>query len=600
MAALPDQPVERSAEEPAEQPVGRIRFMDQQRVNLDGFAVEDPGLGLVALRAPADPAPSLVIRDGRVTELDGVAEPDFDSIDAYIARHGLDLAVAGGAMSLPDTEFARLLVSPDVPRAEIIRLSAGATPAKLARVLALLRPAELGLAMTKLRGRRTPSNQAHVTNRLDDPLLLAADAATAAAFGFREIETTVPVLADAPSNAVACLIGAAVAAQGVLIQCSVEEALELELGMRGLTSYAETISLYGTEQVFTDGDDTPWSKAFLTSAYASRGMKMRVSSGAGAEVLMAGAEEQVHALPGGPLRGAGPGHRRPGGAERRHRRGQRGRVGARRAARADGREPDGDDAQPGVLLRQRRADERVRHAPHLAHAAHRAGRLGLRVQRVRQHPALRQHVRPEQLQRRGHRRLPGHAAGLGDRRRAAHRAGRADRRAAPRGRAGLPRGVPAPGAGRLHRRARRAGGGRGRVQGPGGDRHAGRGQRGARDPGGRPHRGRRGRRAGRDRLRGRGREDHGHDPGPAVRRLPADGGHLRREPAGAVPGHRPERLRRARAAGTSRRRPGRPRSTPSGRPAASPTCAPSRPPRPPPGCSRRPARPRPARTRGTW
>src|SRR6185437_10121042 len=43
-------------------------------------------------------------------------------------------------------------------------------------------------------------------------------------------------------------------------------------------------------QVFTDGDDTPWSKAFLTSAYASRGMKMRVSSGAGAEVLMAGAQ----------------------------------------------------------------------------------------------------------------------------------------------------------------------------------------------------------------------------------------------------------------------------------------------------------------------
>src|SRR5262249_46618678 len=105
-----------------------------------------------------------------------------------------------------------------------------------------------------------------------------------------EVETTVPVLGDAPSNAVACLIGAAFGADGVLIQCSVEEALELELGMRGLTSYAETVSLYGTEQVFTDGDDTPWSKAFLTSAYASRGMKMRVSSGAGAEVLMAGAQ----------------------------------------------------------------------------------------------------------------------------------------------------------------------------------------------------------------------------------------------------------------------------------------------------------------------
>jgi propanediol dehydratase large subunit len=276
----------------AGRPVGRVRFMDAQRVNLDGFAVEDAELGLVAMRSPYDPEPGLVIRDGRVTEMDGVPEDAFDSLDAYIARHGIDLTMAEEAMSLPDVEFARRMVSPDVPRSEIIRLSAGATPAKLARVLALLRPPELGQAMTKMRARRTPSNQAHVTNRLDDPLLLAADSATAAAFGFREVETTVPVLADAPSNAVACLIGAAVGAQGVLIQCSVEEALELELGMRGLTSYAETISLYGTEQVFTDGDDTPWSKALLTSAYASRGMKMRVSSGAGAEVLMAGAERK--------------------------------------------------------------------------------------------------------------------------------------------------------------------------------------------------------------------------------------------------------------------------------------------------------------------
>ena len=40
-----------------QRPVGRIRFMDQQRVNLDGFAVEDPGLGLVALHSPHDPEP---------------------------------------------------------------------------------------------------------------------------------------------------------------------------------------------------------------------------------------------------------------------------------------------------------------------------------------------------------------------------------------------------------------------------------------------------------------------------------------------------------------------------------------------------------------
>lgn len=271
-------------------PIGRFRFMDAQRVNLDGFAVPDAELGLVAFDAPADPEPSLVVRDGRVVELDSRREADFDLIDMFIARHGLDLEVAEEAMALPDLEWARMLVDPAVARVEIVRLSAGATPGKLARVLALLRPAELTIAMTKCRARRTPSNQAHVTNRSDDPLLLAADAATAAAFGFREIETTVPVLGDAASNAVAVSVGAAVGSPGVLVQCSVEEAIELGLGMAGLVSYAETVSLYGTEQIFVDGDDTPWSKAFLTSAYASRGIKMRVTSGGGAEALMGGAE----------------------------------------------------------------------------------------------------------------------------------------------------------------------------------------------------------------------------------------------------------------------------------------------------------------------
>ena len=198
--------------------------------------------------------------------------------------------MAEEANALDDVAFARLIVDPNVPRAEVVRLAAGATPEKLARVVALLRPVELQMAVSKLRVRRTPSNQAHVCNRLDDPLLLAADAATAVAYGFREVETTVPVNADAPSNALAVLIGSQVGSGGALTQCSIEEALELELGLRGLTTYAETVSLYGTEKVFVDGDDTPWSKAFLCSAYASRGLKMRVTSGGGAEALMGAAE----------------------------------------------------------------------------------------------------------------------------------------------------------------------------------------------------------------------------------------------------------------------------------------------------------------------
>jgi propanediol dehydratase large subunit len=278
-------------ENDAQDVIGRFRLMNRQPVNLDGFATPAPELGLIAFQSPDDPLPSISIVGGRIVAMDGRDEDAFDAIDEFIARHGIDIPIADEAMAIDSLEFARRLVHPDHSRASLVKLAAGMTPAKLADVLSRLNAAELVMAMTKLRARRTPSNQAHVTNRSDDPLLLAADAATAAAFGFREIETTVPVLADAPSNAVAVSIGAAVGSPGVLVQCSVEEAAELALGMRGLVSYAETVSLYGTEQIFLDGDDTPWSKAFLTSAYASRGIKMRVTSGGGAEALMGGAEK---------------------------------------------------------------------------------------------------------------------------------------------------------------------------------------------------------------------------------------------------------------------------------------------------------------------
>ncbi len=271
--------------------LGRFRVLNAKPVNLDGFSVADPDLGLVAMHSPHDPAPSLVIRGGAVVELDGKQADEFDVIDEFIARYGIDLAVAEEAMALDDTALARMAVDVNVPRAEVVRLIGGTTPAKLARVMAVMSPVEMQMAMTKMRARRTPSNQAHVTNQLDDPLLIAADAASAVAYGFREVETTVPVLGDAPSNAVALLIGSQVGTPGAMAQCSIEEALELRLGLRGLTSYAETISIYGTEQVFVDGDDTPFSKAILTSAYASRGLKMRVTSGGGAEVLMGAAEK---------------------------------------------------------------------------------------------------------------------------------------------------------------------------------------------------------------------------------------------------------------------------------------------------------------------
>jgi propanediol dehydratase large subunit len=268
----------------------RFEVLEQRPLHKDGFIKEWQEVGLVAMDSPNDPKPGIKIVQGQVVELDGKRREDFDMIDFWIADHYIDTAVAEEAMRVDSQKFAQMLVDIHVPRAEIVRLSGGMTPAKLLDVLKRLNVVELMMAMQKLRPRRTPSNQAHVTNVKDTPALLAADAAEAGYRGFSEIETTIGVVRYAPMNALSLLVGGQVGRPGIIAQCAVEEALELTLGMRGLTHYAETVSVYGSEQVFIDGDDTPWSKAFLASAYASRGLKMRYTSGTGSEVQMGYAE----------------------------------------------------------------------------------------------------------------------------------------------------------------------------------------------------------------------------------------------------------------------------------------------------------------------
>ena len=268
----------------------RFEVLAERPVNKDGFIQEWPEVGLVAMESPNDPRPSIRIQGGRIVELDGRARDDFDMIDAWIADHCIDVSVAEEAMAVDSNDFARMLVDVNVPRSQITRLAIGMTPAKILDVLTRMNVVELMMAMQKLRSRRTPSTQAHVTNLKDTPALLAADAAEAAYRGFSEVETTVGIGRYAPMNALSLLVGAQTGRPGVLSQCAVEEALELTMGMRGLTAYAETVSVYGTDQVFVDGDDTPWSKSFLASAYASRGLKMRFTSGTGSEVQMGYAE----------------------------------------------------------------------------------------------------------------------------------------------------------------------------------------------------------------------------------------------------------------------------------------------------------------------
>ncbi len=270
----------------------RFEVLAERPVNKDGFIKEWVDVGLVAMDSPHDPKPSIKVASGKIVELDGKAREDFDMIDTFIADHCIDTTVAEEAMAINSVKFARMLVDINVPRSEIVRLSVGLTPAKIVSILKEMNVVELMMAMQKLRSRRTPANQAHVTNLKDTPVLLAADAAEAGYRGFSEIETTVGVGRYAPMNALSLLVGGQTGRPGVLAQCAVEEALELSMGMRGLTHYAETVSVYGTEQVFVDGDDTPWSKSFLASAYASRGLKMRFTSGTGSEVQMGYAEKK--------------------------------------------------------------------------------------------------------------------------------------------------------------------------------------------------------------------------------------------------------------------------------------------------------------------
>jgi propanediol dehydratase large subunit len=268
----------------------RFEVLGKRPVNQDGFVAEWPEVGLIAMNGPNDPKPSVTVKNGKIVEMDGKSREEFDFIDQFVADYAISVENAEKVMNMDSVELAKMLVDINVPREAIVQLTTAMTPAKIVEVVGHMNVVEMMMAVQKMRARKTPANQCHVTNVKDHPVQIAADAAEAALRGFAEQETTVGVVRYAPFNALALLVGSQTGRGGVLTQCAIEEATELLLGMRGLTAYAETVSVYGTEQVFVDGDDTPWSKAFLASAYASRGLKMRFTSGTGSEVQMGYAE----------------------------------------------------------------------------------------------------------------------------------------------------------------------------------------------------------------------------------------------------------------------------------------------------------------------
>lgn len=270
----------------------RFQSRARREINKDSFIQEWPETGLVIFNSPFDPQPGIKISQGRICELDGKPEAEFDMLDRFIARYAIDVSSSEKSMVLDSLSIARMLVDFHVSREELVRIASGLTPAKIKEVVNQLNVVEMMMALQKMRARKTPANQAHVTNKKENPALLAADAAEAVERGFSELETTVGVSRYAPLNAMALLIGSQTGRGTALTQCAVEEALSLHLALLGLTTYAETLSVYGTEQAFRDGDDTPWSKAFLASAYASRGIKVRFTSGSGSEALMGHSESK--------------------------------------------------------------------------------------------------------------------------------------------------------------------------------------------------------------------------------------------------------------------------------------------------------------------
>src|SRR5690349_9361948 len=112
---------------------GSLRFQSrsQREVNRDSFIHEWPETGLVLFNSPADPKPQITIRHGRVVELDGRPESEFDMLDRFIASHAIDVSVAEEAMAMESAAIARMMVDISVPRAAVVRIVSGLTPAKV-------------------------------------------------------------------------------------------------------------------------------------------------------------------------------------------------------------------------------------------------------------------------------------------------------------------------------------------------------------------------------------------------------------------------------------------------------------------------------------
>ena len=141
----------------------RFEALAKRPVNQDGFVKEWIEEGFIAMESPNDPKPSIKIVNGAVTELDGKPVSDFDLIDHFIARYGINLNRAEEVMAMDSVKLANMLCDPNVKRSEIVPLTTAMTPAKIVEVVSHMNVVEI----TRYRLPPTPpkAHGADLTNR---------------------------------------------------------------------------------------------------------------------------------------------------------------------------------------------------------------------------------------------------------------------------------------------------------------------------------------------------------------------------------------------------------------------------------------------------
>ncbi len=145
----------------------RFEALAKRPVNQDGFVKEWIEEGFIAMESPNDPKPSIRIVNGAVTEPDGKPVEQFDLIDHFIARYGINLARAEEVMAMDSVKLANMLCDPNVKRSDIVPLTTAMTPAKIVEVVSHMNVVEMMMAMQKCApAARRPSRRMSLISKI--------------------------------------------------------------------------------------------------------------------------------------------------------------------------------------------------------------------------------------------------------------------------------------------------------------------------------------------------------------------------------------------------------------------------------------------------